>query len=109
MPKAKTMLDELARVLKARSNAVNRLDRRASNLAHGTPWKNEDHMGRVADSFLDAVDARDESQRLVRDLDDRAVMEYDRLMRSNPSRRDMQKAFRMMPGDIVREHDYFDR
>ena len=109
MPKAKTMLDELARVLKARENAVNRLDRRASNLAHGTPWKNEDHMGRVADLFLDAVDARNESKRLVRDLDDRAVMEYDRLMRSNPSHRDMQKAFRMMPGSIVREHDYFDR
>lgn len=109
MPKAKTMLDELARVLKTRENAINRFDRRASNLAHGTPWKNEDHMGRIADSFLDAVDARDESQRLVRDLSDRAVMEYDRLMRSNPSRRDMQKAFRMMPGSIVREHDYFDR
>jgi hypothetical protein len=73
------------------------------------PWKNEEHMGRVADSFLDAVDARDESKRLVRDLSDRAVMEYDRLMRSNPGHRDMQKALRMMPGDIVREHDYFDR
>ena len=98
MPKAKTMLDELARALKARSNAVNRVDRRTSNVAHAAPWK-----------FTDALHARDESKRLVRDLDDRAVMEYDRLMRSNPSRRDMQKAFRMMPGDIVREHDYFDR
>lgn len=109
MPKAKTMLDELARVLKTRENAVNRFDRRASNLAHGTPWKNEDHMGRVADSFLDAVDARDESKRLVRDLDDRAVMEYDRLMRSNPGKRVMQKAFRMMPGHLIQDHDYFDR
>ena len=110
MPKAKTMLDELARVLKARKNAVNRFDRRASSLAHGLYWpKDENNMGRLADSFFDAVDARDESKRLVRDLDDRAVMEYDRLMRSNPSRRDMQKAFRMMPGSIVREHDYFDR
>ena len=109
MPKANTMLDELARVLKARNNAVNRLDRRASNLAHGTPWKNEDHMGRISDSFIDAVDAKEEGNRLVRDLDDRAVMEYDRLMRSNPGKRVMQKAFRMMPGSIVREHDYFDR
>lgn len=109
MPKAKTMLDELARVLKTRENAINRFDRRASNLAHGTPWKNEDHIGRVADSFLDAVDARDESKRLVRDLDDRAVMEYDRLMRSNPSHRDMQKAWDMLPDELIREHDYFDR
>ena len=109
MPKAKTMLDELARVLKASSNAVNRFDRRASNLSNGTPWKNENHMERTADSFIDAVDARDESKRLVRDLGDKAVMEYDRLMRSNPGRRDMQKALRMMPGELIREHDYFDR
>ena len=93
MPKAKTMLDELARVLKARSNAVNRFDRRYSN------WP-EPRLGRSG---------LEESRRLVEDLGDRAMMEYDKLMRSNPSRRDMQKAFRMMPGSIVREHDYFDR
>lgn len=109
MPKAKTMLDELARVLRTRENAINRFDRRASNLAHGTPWKNESHMGRTADSFIDAVDAKDESKRLVRNLGDRAVMEYDRLMRSNPSRKDMRDAIRMMPDALIRDHDYFDR
>ena len=98
MPKAKTMLDELARVLKARSNAVNRVDRRTSNVAHAAPWK-----------FTDALHAKDESQRLVRDLDDRAVMEYDRLMRRGPSRKVMREAFDMLPDDLVREHDYFDR
>lgn len=91
MPKAKTILDELARVLKVRKNAEHRFDRRMSNWPEGT----ERGIG--------------ESENLLRDLDDRAVMEYDRLMRSNPGRRDMQKAFRMMPGSIVREHDYFDR
>ena len=93
MPKAKTILDELARVLKARSNAVNRFDRRWGM------WPDK----RLGSSGLE------ESRQLVEDLGDRAVMEYDRLMRSNPGRRDMQKAFRMMPGSIVREHDYFDR
>lgn len=100
MPKTKTILDELARALKARSNAINRVDRRTSNIYN---------VSGTGDAFMDALHAKDESQRLVRDLDDRAVMEYDRLMRSNPSRRDMQKAFRMMPGSIIREHDYFDR
>lgn len=93
MPKANTMLDELARVLKVRNNAVNRFDRRA-------------YGGRLDE---EAQKGWREASHLIDDLDDRAVMEYDRLMRSNPSRRDMQKAFRMMPGDIVREHDYFDR
>lgn len=93
MPKAKTMLDELARVLKTRENAVNRFDRRYGN------WP-EPRLGR---------NGLEESRQLVEDLDDRAVMEYDRLMRSNPGKRVMQKAFRMMPGRLVREHDYFDR
>ena len=93
MPKAKTMLDELARVLKARKNAMQRFDRRWGN------WP-EPRLGK---------NGLEESRQLVDDLSDKAVMEYDRLMRSNPSRRDMQEAFRMMPGGIVREHDYFDR
>lgn len=98
MPKSKTMLDELARALKARSNAVNRVDRRTSNVAHATPWK-----------FIDALHAKDESQRLVHDLDDRVVSEYDRLMRSRPSKKVMREAWDMLPDEIVREHDYFDR
>jgi hypothetical protein len=93
MPKAKTMLDELARVLKARKNAVSRFDRRWGN------WP-EPRLGK---------NGLEESRQLVDDLGDRAVMEYDRLMRSNPSRRDMQKAWDMLPDELVREHDYFDR
>ena len=93
MPKAKTMLDELARVLKARHNAMMRFDRRA-------------YGGRLDE---EARKSWGEAAHLIDNLDDRAVMEYDRLMRSNPSRRDMQKAWDMMPGSIVREHDYFDR
>ena len=93
MPKANTMLDELARVLKARHNAMMRFDRRA-------------YGGRLDE---EAQKSWGEAAHLIDNLDDRAVMEYDRLMRSNPGRRDMQKAFRMMPGELVREHDYFDR
>lgn len=107
MPKAKTMLDELARVLKARENALNRLNRRTSNLAHGTPWKNEDHIGRTADSFIDAVDARDESKSLVSNLGDRAVMEFNKIMKSRPGKRVQQKAWDMMPPRLVKEHEYF--
>lgn len=91
MPKAKTMLDELARVLKARKNAVQRVDRRFSD---------QPNLGRRG---------LEESRRLIEDLDDRAVMEYDRLMRSNPSRKDMRDAIRMMPDALIRDYDYFDR
>lgn len=93
MPKAKTMLDELARALKARKHAEQRFDRRWGD------WPSPELGNR----------GLEESRILVHDLGDKAVMEYDRLMRSNPGRRDMQKAFRMMPGELVREHDYFDR
>lgn len=94
MPKAKTMLDELARVLKARENAVNRFDRRTSypHTRHKSDWQ-----------------SRQEAYDLLDRLDDRAVMEYDRLMRSNPSRKDMRDAIRMMPNALIRDHDYFDR
>lgn len=91
MPKAKTMLDELARVLKARENAKHRFDRRFSD---------QPNLGRRG---------LEESRMLVRDLGDRAVMEYDRLMRSSPSRKDMRDAIRMMPDALIRDHDYFDR
>lgn len=100
MPKANTILDELARVLKARSNAVNRLDRRNSNV-YRVPG--------TGDAFMDALHAEDESRRLVHNLDDRVVMEYDRLMRRGPSKKVMREAFDMLPDDLVREHDYFDR
>lgn len=107
MPKAKTMLDELARVLKARKAAVSRAGRRDDEyLRH--PWSSVTDS-KSFDSWSDAMDAKEEGKNLVRDLSDRAVMEYDRLMRSNPGRRDMQKALRMMPGELIREHDYFYR
>ena len=107
MPKAKTILDELARVLKARKNAVSRAGRRDDEyLRH--PWSGVKDSESF-DSWSDVMDAKEEGNRLVRDLSDRAIMEYDRLLRSNPGRRDMQKALRMMPPSLVREHDYFDR
>lgn len=93
MPKAKTMLDELIRVLKARHNAMMRFDRRA-------------YGGRLDE---EAQKSWGEAASLIDNLNDRAVMEYDRLMRSRPDEDVMQKAFRAMPGSIVREHDYFDR
>jgi len=117
MPKAKTMLDELARVLKARKNAVSRFDRREQDWFR-VPLRNEWYDGK-SDPWANApagirndVEYRRQLMReagdLSRDLGDRAVMEYDRLMRSNPSRRDMQKAWDMLPDELVREHDYFD-
>ena len=120
MPKAKTMLDELARVLKARENAVNRFDRREQNFDRFVNQRDLDWYDGGADAFAHAPkDIRQQHGRYMKlmheaadlssDLADRAVMEYDRLMRSNPGKRVMQKAFRMMPGSLVREHDYFDR
>ena len=118
MPKAKTMLDELARVLKARKNAMQRFDRREQDW-YRVPLRNEWYDGK-SDPWANApagirndVEHRRQLMReasdLSSDLADRAVMEYDRLLRSNPGKRVMQKAWDMMPGDIVREHDYFDR
>lgn len=95
MPKAKTMLDELARVLKARENAVNRTDRRLNKFSRSFTKPKS-----VSDAYYQARD-------LERDLSDRAVMEYDRIMRSNPSHRDMKKAWDMLPLRLVQEHDYF--
>lgn len=97
MPKANTMLDELARVLKAREHAVNRTDRRLNKFSRSFTKPKS-----VSDAYYQARD-------LERDLSDRAVMEYDRIMRSNPSYRDMKKAWDMLPLRLVQEHDYFDR
>lgn len=97
MPKAKTMLDELARLLKAREHAVNRTDRRLNKFSRSFTKPKS-----VSDAYYQARD-------LERDLGDRAVMEYDKIMRSNPSQRDMKKAWDMLPLRLVQEHDYFDR
>lgn len=91
MPKEKTMLDELARTLKARKHAEQRFDRRWGD------WPSPELGNR----------GLEESRILVHDLGDKAVMEYDRLMRSNPGRRDRQKAWDMMPSRLVEEHEYF--
>lgn len=120
MPKAKTMLDELARVLKARDNAINRVDRREQDFNRFVNQREPEWYDGNADAFANApknakqqygrrVKLMHEAADLSSDLADRAVMEYDRLMRSRPGKRVMQKAWDMMPGDIVREHDYFDR
>lgn len=93
MPKAKTVLDELARVLKAREHAVQRADRRA----YIRPWGINESRGWT------------ESENLVRNLGDKAVMEYTNIMENRPGKRVMQKAYRMMPGYLIQEHDYFDR
>lgn len=93
MPKAKTLLDELARTLKARNGAEARLDRRMSDWPE--PAMRNKAIG--------------ESRTLIHDLGDKAVVEYDRIMRSGPSRIEMRKAYHMMPSELVRGHDYFDR
>ena len=93
MPKAKTMLDELARVLKAREHAIQRADRRA----YIRPWGINESRGWT------------ESENLVRNLGDKAVMEYTNIMENRPGKRVMQKAYHMMPGHLIQEHDYFDR
>lgn len=90
MPKAKTMLDELARILKAREHAMDRVKRRMFI----RPWGIDESRG------------WSESEELVRNLGDKAVMEYTNIMENQPGKRTMQKAFRMMPGYLIREHEY---
>lgn len=91
MPKAKTMLDELARILKAREHALSRYDRRA----YIRPWGIDESRGWA------------EAEGLVHNLNDKAVMEYTDIMENRPGKRVMQKAFRMMPGYLIREHKDF--
>ena len=106
MPKAKTMLDELARVLKARKGAGQRAARR-EDARRSLYWQKEEPW--LDDDYKNARRLEDEGNDLFDELGERAIMEYDRLMRSNPGRKDMRKAFKMMPPRLVREHDYFDR
>lgn len=118
MPKAKTMLDELARVLKARENAMSRFDRRESGFNRFVGQRDPEWYDGNADAFAYAPEdvkqqhgrhmkLMHEAADLSSDLADRAVMEYDRLMRSKPGKRVMQKAWNMMPPRLVKEHEYF--
>ena len=90
MPKAaETMLDRLARTLKAREHSIDRVDRRLSG------WP-EQVSGRGLD------EARD----LSRDLGQKSIMEFDRLMRSNPGLRVRRRAFDMMPTELLDDCRY---
>ena len=90
MPKtAETMLDRLARTLKAREHSIDRVDRRLSS------WPEQ-----VSRRGLD--EARD----LSRDLGQKSIMEFDRLMRSNPGLRARRRAFDMMPTELLDDCRY---
>lgn len=90
MPKtAETMLDRLARTLKAREHSIDRVDRRLS-------------------SWPEQVSRRglDEARGLSRDLGQKSIMEFDRLMRSNPGPRVRRRAFDMMPTELLDDCRY---
>ena len=90
MPKtAETMLDRLARTLKAREHSIDRVARRLSS------WPEQ-----VSRRGLD--EARD----LSRDLGQKSIMEFDRLMRSNPGLRTRRRAFDMMPTELLDDCRY---
>ena len=90
MPKTtETMLDRLARTLKAREHSINRVDRRISG------W--QEQAGRRG---------LDEARGLSRDLDQKAVMEFGRLMKSNPGSRVRRRAFDMMPDELLDNYQY---
>ena len=120
MPKAKTMLDELARTIEARKNAMERFYRRQEDFDRFVRQRNPEWYDGNADAFAYAPENVKQRHSMHRDLmreaaqlgsilGDRAVIEYDNLLRSKPGKRVMREALDMMPGDIVREHDYFDR
>ena len=90
MPKtAETMLDRLARTLKAREHSINRVDRRLSS------WPEQASMRGL-----------DEARDLSRDLGQKSIMEFDRLMRSNPGLRVRRRAFDMMPTELLDDCRY---
>lgn len=88
MPKANTMLDELARVLKARERAMNRFDRRT---VFNIP----------KDDAFD-LRARREAGDLIDMLDDRSILEFRRVMQS-PRGEVRREAVRMMPSHLLDE------
>ena len=90
MPKTtETMLDRLARTLKAREHSIDRVDRRLSS------WPEQASRRGL-----------DEARDLSRDLGQKSIMEFDRLMRSNPGLRVRRRAFDMMPTELLDDCRY---
>lgn len=104
MPKAKTLLDELARTLEARKNASGRLARR-EDARKALYWQKEEPW--FDDEYKTSRKLEEEAFGLYEDLGDRAISEYDKIMRSRPGKRVQQKAWNMMPARLVKEHEYF--
>lgn len=104
MPKATTMLDELARALKASKNAGRRLARR-EDARKALYWQKEEPW--FDDEYKNSRQLEEEAFGLYEDLSNRAVSEYDKIMKSRPGKRVQQKAWNMMPPRLVREHEYF--
>lgn len=118
MPKTtETMLDRLAKTLKAREHALGRFDRRDQAVKRF--WKRADpewYDGN-ADALKYAPEdvksrrmlldkARREADELHYDLGDKAVMEFGRLMKSNPGSRVRKRAFDMMPDELLEDYRY---
>jgi len=118
MPKtAETMLDRLARTLKARKHALDRFDRRDQAVKRFWERTDFDWYDGNADALAyapkDVKDrrmlldkARREADELHYDLGDKAVMEFDELMRSNPGLRARRRAFDMMPTELLDDCRY---
>lgn len=120
MPKTtETMLDRLARTLKAREHALDRFDRRDQSLKRF--WKQADPESEWYDGNADALayapkdvkdrralldKARREADELHYDLGDKAVMEFGRLMKSNPGLRVRRRALDMMPDELLDDYQY---
>ena len=104
MPKANTMLDDLARALKVYKNAGGRLARR-SDARNALYWQKEEPW--LDDEYKNSRKLEEEAFGLYEDLANRAVSEYDKIMKSRPGKRVQQKAWDMMPPRLVEEHEYF--
>lgn len=90
MPKTtETMLDRLAKTLKAREHALDRVDRRLSS------WPEQ--IGRRG---------LDEARDLSRGLGQKSIMEFGRIMKSNPGLRVRRRAFDMMPDELLEDCQY---
>ena len=112
-----TMLDRLARTLKAREHALGRFDRRDQAVKRFWERTDSDWYDGNADALKyapkDVKDrralldkARREADELHYDLGDKAVMEFDRLMKSKPGLRVRKRAFDMMPDNLLDDYQY---
>lgn len=89
MPKQQTILDQLARTLKARNHALDRFDRRT--------------VFKVSPDPAFDLKSRREAFDLLDDLNSRAVWEYNRVMKSSDGRV-KRDAIRMMPDELIEEY-----